>query len=123
MGPIWVLSAPEKPHVGPMSLDIRGAIDIVKLVLRLSSKLDDHILYLYTSNKLYRKFPSIFHESLTSIVHAKFCQVDLYKNVQCLQASVNPELPKQYDIYLILTAVERKGRCWKKEMLSLKDPL
>ena len=25
MGPIWVLSAPDGPHVGPMNLAIRGA--------------------------------------------------------------------------------------------------
>ena len=26
MGPIWVLSAPGGPHVGPMNLAIRGAL-------------------------------------------------------------------------------------------------
>ena len=37
MGPIWVLSAPDGPHVGPMNLAIRGAFSefYIELVLSL----------------------------------------------------------------------------------------
>ena len=30
MGPTWVLSAPDGPHVGPMHLTIRGGMDILQ---------------------------------------------------------------------------------------------
>ena len=35
MGPTWVLSAPDGPHVGPMNLAIRVVSTAVKLILKL----------------------------------------------------------------------------------------
>ena len=32
MGPTWVLSAPDGPHVGPMNLAIRGGIRVESVV-------------------------------------------------------------------------------------------
>ena len=31
MGPIWVLSAPDEPHVGPMNLAIRDGLALIRL--------------------------------------------------------------------------------------------
>ena len=39
MGSTWVLSAPDRPHIGPMSLAIRGTLHISRTVL-----LKEHIL-------------------------------------------------------------------------------
>ena len=41
MGPTWVLSAPDGPHVGPMNLAIRGDNAIVADDLAVQERLPD----------------------------------------------------------------------------------
>ena len=41
MGPIWVLSAPDGPHVGPMNLAIRGMIQILPETVSLAEYMSD----------------------------------------------------------------------------------
>ena len=38
MGPTWVLSAPDGPHVGPMNLAIRGANGAFQMTRKVSSR-------------------------------------------------------------------------------------
>ena len=35
MGPTWVLSAPDGPHVGPMNLAIRDASEMIRIGIEL----------------------------------------------------------------------------------------
>ena len=78
MGPTWVLSAPDGPHVGPMNLVIRGLMFSIRTVVPVSSKCMDtigkssvvdlfelwtyssgecHAAFLRTSNTLHAVFP------------------------------------------------------------------
>ena len=60
MGPTWVLSTPDGPHVGPLNLAIWGALNIPNnpiptpsTLLRLSNPPLTYILHLYAENSHY----------------------------------------------------------------------
>ena len=50
MGPTWVLSAPDGPHVGPMNLAIRDIIAYTRA--RVTVIFYDHIMVLLRINRL-----------------------------------------------------------------------
>ena len=54
MGPTWVLSAPDGPHVGPMNLSIRGVINGYGKVIKVTtlSWLDALLLFCFDLNVL-----------------------------------------------------------------------
>ena len=48
MGPTWVLSVPDGPHVGPMNLPIRGAVEALEWMINFVTwtLFTQHIYYL-----------------------------------------------------------------------------
>ena len=59
MGPTWVLSAPDGPHVGPKNLAIRGLMDYNRKWLWLCHLMARHahgfiaVSYVYVSAQIY----------------------------------------------------------------------
>ena len=75
MGPTWVLSAPDGPHVGPMNLAIREVLQIQNVIISVMTVFWDKIWYTGVlcnigypfKTHLRLKFHKIFCLSITSI--------------------------------------------------------
>ena len=68
MGPTWVLSAPDEPHVGPMNLSIRVTISLMFARLLKGTK---HII----------------HSILNHIIHMAIDSRKINTDVGCIESS------------------------------------
>ena len=80
MGPTWVLSAPDRPHVGPMSLAIRGAYDLRQT---MHWKLYRHNCCVVFGCGLVQVTLTSTHQGYRQISHIR-CTENQTLNVSCL---------------------------------------
>ena len=95
MGPTWVLSAPDGPHVGPMNLAIRGgwatvdAVNTVRVLLwilliylLLLGLLVSPLPHWHTCYCQHKQYYSTNHTDLRRIANTNNCNNCKYKNTQ-----------------------------------------
>ena len=112
MGPTWVLSAPDGPHVGPMNLALRGTKKVIKIInmAAIISVTDDKLYYPRFNTRIH-KFSRVYATPANNQQHwyiiYKFNKLNRYITSEITQYELQHAI-LLFSTYLLMSSIISK---------------